>query len=114
MTPLPEDQVEELKSYCSEVLVGEEAGKVYLLLRDLQLPQGCQPATCDALLCPTERDGYPSRLFFDQVLPAMKSRNLNANGLRILERDWYAVSWKLSRPNLRLAEMVLGHLRALV
>ena len=114
MTSFPDDQVAELKSYCSDVLVSQEADKVYFLLKGLQLPQECEPATCDALLCPWDRDGYPSRLFFDRELPTKVPRNWNAKGFRILERNWYAISWKLSRANLRLAEMVSGHLRALV
>ena len=54
----PTDQVEELKQLCAGVKQCEEAGCIYLLLPGLQLPDGCAPANTDALLCPTERDGY--------------------------------------------------------
>ena len=37
---------------------------------------------------------------------------MRENGVRIAERNWHAYSWKTS-PNLRLAQMVAAHLRAL-
>jgi hypothetical protein len=57
----PDDQIVELKRLCPEVHLYEEAGRAYLLLPGLNLPDGCMPATSDALLCPTARDGCSSR-----------------------------------------------------
>jgi hypothetical protein len=110
----PEDQVAELKLLCPDVSEVEEAGCKYLLLPGLNLPDECSPARTDALLCPSARDGYPSRLFFaERVQSKAKAEpNWNANGVRIAERNWHAFSWK-TNPNLRLAQMVAAHLRAL-
>ena len=57
----PEDQIAEVKQLCPDVQLHEEAGCAYLLLPGLNLPDGCSPDSMDALLCPTSRDGYPSR-----------------------------------------------------
>ena len=38
--------------------------------------------------------------------------NWNADGVRLLERNWYAYSWKVN-PNLRLAQMIAAHLKGL-
>jgi hypothetical protein len=110
----PEDQVVELKLLCPDVSEVKEAGCIYFFLPGLILPDGCSPARTDALLCPSARDGYPSRLFLaERVQSKAKAEpNWNANGVRIVERNWHAYSWK-TNPNLRLAQMVAAHLRAL-
>lgn len=108
----PDDQVAELKRLCPNVSQVEEAGCVFLLLPGLQLPEGCSPASTDAILCPSARDGYPSRLFFSERVTFAQERNWNATGVRIAERNWQAFSWKTS-PDLRLAQMVAAHLRGL-
>jgi len=108
----PEDQVVELKLLCPDVSEVEEAGCMYLLLPGLYLPDGCIPARTDALLCPTARDGYESRLFFADRIECKFVPNWNADGVRIVERNWHAFSWKISA-NLRLVQMVAAHLRAL-
>ncbi len=110
----PEDQVAELKLLCPNVSEVKESGCTYLLLPGLNLPDGCSPARTDALLCPSARDAYPSRLFLAERVQSKAAAvpNWNANGVRIAERNWHAYSWK-TNPNLRLAQMVPAHLRAL-
>lgn len=108
---LPDDQVGELKRLSRIVQQFVEAGCTYLLLH-LSLPNGCTPASTDALLCLTPRDGYPSRLFFAERIQSAASLNWNATGVRIGERNWHAYSWKVNE-NLRLAQLVAAHLRAL-
>lgn len=61
-----------------------EVEVTYFLIRDLELPAGCIPATVDSLLCPTLRDGYQSRLFFAAQVSGGPARNWNATGVRIL------------------------------
>ncbi len=108
----PSDQIEELKALTDSVSVSEEGGFAYLLLPSLQLPPGCSPEKVDALLCPMQRDGYPSRLFFAESIQSREQRNWNANGVRILERNWYAFSWTVPA-GLRLAQLVGAHLKGL-
>jgi hypothetical protein len=78
----------------------------FLLIPQLFLPAGCTPECIEALLCPTARDGYPSRLF---LAAQVKPRSWST--ARILERNWFMVSWRI-REGLRLAQMVLAHLGA--
>ena len=80
------------------------------LIENLHLPDGCQPQIVDALLCPTPRDGYQSRLFFSVQITG-QARNWNGN-IRVLERNWFAISWQVP-PGLRLYEILLVHLRSL-
>jgi hypothetical protein len=109
----PEDEVAELKQLCPGVAGCSDGGTFYLLLPGLILPDGCNPLVADALLCPTPRDGYNSRLFFDRVVSSRQALNWHMQNVRIVERNWSAYSWKLNRAGLRLAQMVGEHLRAL-
>jgi hypothetical protein len=76
----PKDQIEELKLCCQAMSASQEGGINYLLLERLALPLGCSPAKIDALLCPTPRDAYPSRLFFEAQVQSPFARNWNFNG----------------------------------
>lgn len=108
----PSDQIEELKRLFGNVRAAEEGGTTYFLIPALALPASCTPSNVDALLCPTTRDGYHSRLFFAERIQSPIPRNWNANGVRIIERNWYAFSWKVPE-NLRLAQIIGVHLRGL-
>jgi hypothetical protein len=107
----PQDQIDELKRIAPDLAVAGEGGISYILIRQLQLPEGCIPAVCDVLLCPQPRDGYESRLFFPQVITGIPGRNWNGS-LRAVERNWQAMSWRVPG-SLRLRETLLIHLNAL-
>jgi hypothetical protein len=105
-------QVEDLKRYCDRVGVLTEGGVTFYLLEGLRLPGGCTPSSCDGLLCPSERDGYPSRLFFSvQIAPAYaRNWNWNTSNARILERNWFAFSWKVEQATPTLVDLLIAHL----
>jgi len=113
---LSADEIEELKCFSPGLSACEEGGVTFLLLPNFELPAGCAPSSMDILLCPSERDGYKSRLFFaERVQPSERPgrKALNWNGsVRIAERKWHAYSWQ-TRDGLRLAQMVATHLKAL-
>ena len=106
------DQIEELRTLFGDVKTSKEGGVTYFLIPSLGLPIGCSPDKVDALLCPTTRDGYASRLFFAERIQSPTQQNWNANSIRILERNWHTFSWRVPE-NLRLAQMVAVHLRGL-
>lgn len=111
----PDEEVAELQRRYPGSTRCEEGGTTFYFIPELPLPQGCSPTTVDALLCPTPRDGYPSRLFFaEQVQTPPKPTPLNWNGTpRILERNWHAFSW-LDVPALPLVDLVQAYTRALL
>ena len=109
---ISDDEVRELLRQYPEVQAGTEAGVTYYFIPGLRLPEECAPDRLDALLCPTSRDGYPSRLFLGQAVTCPNARNWNASNVRILERNWFAVSWRVNTPNLRLAQLLAAHLEA--
>jgi hypothetical protein len=109
----PEDQIAELTSAFPEVRYAHEGGITYFLIPALPLPNGVSPSPVDVLLCPTaDGHGYPSRLFFATQVQSEKPLNWNTNGIRILERSWYAYSWKIHQQGLRLMQILALHLKA--
>jgi hypothetical protein len=107
----PDDQVRELATLYTGASYATEGGFPYFVIPQLLLPEGCCPQQVDALLCAANKDGYASRLFFASPVKCAKQLNWNANSVRILDRNWYAHSWR-TREGQRLAQMVAMHLGA--
>lgn len=110
---ITDDQIKELKVLWPGVQRYVEVGVDYLFIPQLSLPAGCQPAVVDALLCPTPRDGYPSRLFYSQQIQSAQSRNWHVQNARIIEKNWFTFSWKTGDEPRRLAQMVFAHIKGL-
>jgi hypothetical protein len=108
-----DEQIQELKRYCEEIHVGEEANVKLYFLKNLRLPATCDPESCDALLCPTQHNGYPSRLYFATEIKGSFPRNWNFNG-RILEQNWRAFSFTVLTEGLSLTDILKAHLTGLV
>src|SRR5262249_39457395 len=95
------DQVAGLKIVCPSPEYFEEGQRPFILLREHLLPSGTSPERCDLILCPLDRDGYSSRLFFSERVTrsatATTKDPLNWNGtVRLLERNWFAYSWRIA------------------
>jgi hypothetical protein len=103
-------EMEELRVLAGAVSCTTEGGVTLFLLQPLQLPEGCTPPQVEALLCPSPRDGYDSRLYFAQLVQGRVQRNWAEH--RLVDRNWWAFSWR-TQPGLRLAQMVAIHLRGL-
>lgn len=108
----PEDQLTEVASLYPGAATAGEGGVTFVLLPNVSLPAGLTPTHADLLLCPVERDGYPCRLYFSAAIEGGPPQNWHVQGARIIERSWWAFSWKVP-VGLRLAQMVEAHLQAL-
>ena len=109
---IDEDQLKELKELFGEIAVAKEGGVDYVLIKNAPLPVGCSPERCDLLFCSASRDGYQSRLYFDQHVNGPGVRNWTPS-TRILDRIWHVYSWKFSHSSyLRVAQAIQAHLRA--
>lgn len=115
---IPQEQIDELKRAFPGVQSGTEGKVPYFFIPGISLPPHCTPRAVDALLCPLEQNGYPSRLYYSHHIerppPSDPSRRMNWTGQqRILERNWHVLSWKIpGGTSLRLTQMVLTHLEA--
>jgi hypothetical protein len=107
----PQEQIDELKGYCTKVSALTEGNGMYLHLEKLRLPEGCEPQECDALLRPfTGGDGYPSQLYFSVQIRSLYTRNWNVSNARICEKNWFAFSWRVTLVSPSLAQMLVAHL----
>jgi hypothetical protein len=108
----PQDEIDELKPAFTGLSMASEGGADFISIPSLKLPKGCDPSIVDALLRPTARDGYPSRLYLaTRVSHQGKGQHWNTDQI-ILGRRWFAVSWKTQGANSRLAAILAGHLEA--
>jgi hypothetical protein len=107
-----EIDLRELDQLCGGAKEYAEFGLNYILLLQLRLPSGCSPATLDALLCLSPRDGYPTRLYFAQQVSNKNGLNWNASNVAILQRSWFAYSWNYVASQ-RPLEVLAQHLKAL-
>ena len=110
---LDDEQVKELQLLWPGAALCEEGGHAYLLIPRLAMPVGCVPTHADALLCVHQRDGYPSRLFFECVVTGRGVPNWNHQNVFIVGRAWNAFSWNVDPASARLAQIVRSFLRAL-
>lgn len=108
-----EDQILELKSIAPDLSIAQDGGYTYIRIDNLRLPDHCTPNVVNALLCPSQKDGYESSLFYSSHIMGLPNvRNWNRTGVRILGENWYAMSWRV-KAGLPLSEMLLIHLSAL-
>lgn len=107
-----ETQLEELRRFYPDARVIPEGGINFVFVPKLKLPSGCLPEEIDALLCPVPRDGYHTRLFYDQQITGIPQKNWNGK-LRLCDRTWVSFSWT-SKDGMELLEMVQYHRSALI
>jgi hypothetical protein len=115
----PADEVDELKRCYAKLASAQEGGVNFILIPELRLPPGAEPAVVEALFCPYGKgDGYTSRLFLSkQITHNGRGKNWNAAGVTILGKQWWAVSWNATPANgqpvkQRLAAVLAAHLEA--
>jgi|SRR5215471_5368972 len=104
------EHLAELSALCSEVKELSEGGRTFIYIPKLRFPSGGQLVEVEALLCPQEHNGYATRLFLSQGVPG---RGANWSSHHILGRTWYTWSWNGISAQLRPAEILAEHLRAL-
>lgn len=107
-----EAALQEFLLLCPNAEEYTEQGRTYIFLPALRLPDGCTPEAVDALLCLSSRDGYESRLYFAQRVGCRNKLNWNAQNVPILQRTWFAYSWRVAASE-RPIELLVQHMKAL-
>ncbi|MDQ5936897.1 MAG: hypothetical protein QG574_4237 [Cyanobacteriota bacterium erpe_2018_sw_21hr_WHONDRS-SW48-000092_B_bin.40] len=105
------EELEPLKKHCDELSLHIEGGVEYIHFKNLKLPEGCSPQSTNAIFCPSPRDGYESRMGFEQKVVTPFPRNWTE--IRILDRNWAAFSWRYPVAGLSLLQILLGHFEGL-
>jgi hypothetical protein len=102
----PEIELKEFLTLQPNAEFASEGGKNYFLLPELLLPEKCEPAKVDALLCISEDSGYKCRLYFALQVVTPNAKNWNSVNKRILGRNWFAYSYQ-TPDNLSLSKKFL-------
>ena len=100
----------EVKKVCSKAELWSEGGKNHVYLPAFKVASHDLKHQMDLLLCPYDRDGYTSRLFFQEQI---KGKVSNWSTFNICGRTWYGYSWKGIPNDIPYYQMLLGHLGAL-
>jgi hypothetical protein len=106
-----QSQLDELIRQCGQVDIHAEGQNHFILLSKLQFETDGKTVTVDALLCPSAHSGYATRLFLSEQIP---SKGNNWNQHQILGRNWHTWSWRDISETQRLAQILAGHLKALI
>lgn len=102
-------EFERLKAICGAAALYNEGGSPVVLLPAFSFVAAGRDTKMDLLLHPSQHSGYVTRLFFQQQI---KGRGANWTQHRVLERSWWAPSWKDVAPTLSWPAMLCAHLRA--
>lgn len=97
-----------LRRLCSAAEVLEENGLPVVHLPQVRVSSGGATRQVDCLLCPRNRDGYETRLFFSEQLPV----NRNWSSFNLFGRIWFAFSWQGVSANQAWTDILACHLEA--
>ncbi len=102
-------EFEKIKAIHPPAQLHKEGGSPVVLLPALPFKAAGRPVTMDALLHPSSHSGYATRLFFERRI---EGRGGNWTEHRVLERQWWALSWKDVEASLPWPAILFAHLRA--
>lgn len=102
-------EFEKLKALHGDAVLLKEGGVSLAVLRQFSFRAGGVDQKMDVLLYPAQHGGYATRLFFERQIAAVGA---NWTRHRIVDRDWWAPSWKDVPPALPWTAMLCAHLRA--
>lgn len=105
---VPAEHLQEIGDLCGSEAKELLEGHIYI--PKLRLPSGCQPQETEALLCLVGHNGYMTRLFLAQQVANRLGNWVTAY---VQGRTWYTWSWNGVPAQLRPAEILAEHLRAL-
>lgn len=104
----PGQELARLRRLCPEAEQWDEQGGSLVYLPGLRVESAGAIRTVDVLLCPRERDGYQTRLFFSEQLPVSR----NWSPYTLMARTWYACSWQGVPADQPWLDILASHLEA--
>lgn len=104
---IAQEHIQEVAELCG---AAREVAEGFIYIPKLRLPSGCEPSELEALLCLVTHNGYVTRLFLAQAIPGRRN---DWTGVYLQGRTWYTWSWNDVSAQLRPAQVLAEHLRAL-
>ncbi|MBB1090450.1 hypothetical protein HUU61_04035 [Rhodopseudomonas palustris] len=104
-------QFAEIRKLYPNAEMWTEGGQQAVYLPQLRIANQGATVIRDALLWPTTREGYSTRLFLSEAVTAPRAKNWNP--FNICGRSWYACSWQGVPATLPWVEILANHLSVL-
>lgn len=104
-----DSEYQQLKKVHPSAVLLKEGGVPVVLLPEFLLSTRGKSLTMDLLLHPSSHSGYVTRLFFQQKIDGVGD---NWTTHRVIERQWWAPSWKDVIPAQPWTSMLCAHLWA--
>ena len=98
-----------MKTLCDGCRLLREGGNPIVLLPAFPFRSAGRDLQMDLLLHPGAHSGYITRLFFERQV---EGRGANWTKHRVVDREWWAPSWKDVPPTVPWPAMLAEHLRA--
>jgi hypothetical protein len=108
----PAAEFAKLKAMHADAVLLKEGGVPLPLLPKFKFRAAGKEQIMDLLLYPAQQGGYATRLFLERKIEGVKD-NPNWTSQRILEREWWVISWKDVPATLPWTAILCAHLRAL-
>lgn len=102
-------EFEKLKAMHTAAVLLREGGVPVALLPAFAFRAAGRDESMDLLLYPALHGSYATRLFFERQIAG---RGANWGQHRLVERNWWAPSWKDVEARLPWTAMLCAHLRA--
>jgi len=98
-----------LKAMHPTAVLLREGSKPVVLLPKFSFVANGKGVIMDLLLHPSEHSSYVTRLFFERKIDG---KGANWREHRVVDRNWWAPSWKDVKPDMPWTAMLCEHLRA--
>lgn len=105
----PTAEFEKLKTLHGSAVLMKEGGIPVVLLPDLPFKAVGKDQKMTVLLHPASHSGYATRLFFERKIEGVAA---SWGEHRVVDRQWWALSWKDVHATLPWPAMLCAHLRA--
>lgn len=104
----PAAELARLRALCPGAEIVDEAGGPLVLLPDLKVESAGAVHTVDVLLCPRDKDGYETRIYYSRQLPVVRNWAVHS----LLTRPWHAFSWQGISAGQPWIDILAAHLEA--
>lgn len=103
------EKFEQIKILHKSAKLVYEGGNTCVLLPQFTFRSAKQDIRMDLLLYPAAHSGYSTRLFFERKV---EGHGANWTLHYVIDRQWWACSWRNVEANMDWTSMLCAHLRA--
>ena len=104
-----DEKFKQIKIFYNSARLMHEGGNPVVLLPQFTFQSAGRSIQMDLLLYPAAHSGYSTRLFFEREV---EGQGANWEQHYVIDRQWWACSWRDVEANIDWTSMLCAHLRA--